>query len=228
MKYFSTYLTALGCFLLAGCLDYNQELTVSKDGVATYLAEMTIDSGAIALMADNEDFDIDTFCDDTAVFEASEQIVVTDNQFYRSGDFVCSHKAEGQIDAFITQLRDYELKHDEEALFELVKLEGGNVRLTFVLDGQAFAEAMNGDGEEETSATRDAIIAAMFDGRALRWRVSAPEVLDSSAPISSDTTSTDWEFPFTELMANTDSQAYFSVTFKPSESVFDRVRNLFD
>jgi hypothetical protein len=204
--------------LLAGCFDMSQDLTVTRDGRATMVVELAMETEMMAMMeaeegeeefcpAEDEDSGLpESFTTEVEVIEGDE---VT----------ICRLTATGPLSDLAEALASGELMpaDSDEASAPTVTLvdEGGGVFLytvditvpdNDVVDGEELSEE-----EQAMNDQMEMMMRAMFEGHTISWSVTAPRIIETDAEQDGNTVR--YEIPLTAMVDNTGETLGFMVRF---------------
>lgn len=186
----SALLLPLG--LLGGCFDLEQSISVDS-ARASYTAEFRLDAklAALATMGDASK----RVCDDLfkqARADSTKGVQVETSETSTAGNVVCKIKLSAPTVAFAGSLGS-----NTESRMGALRVERIDDN-TFRIENQLTL----GDGRDRSLENLGgaALAESLFAGRALKWTVQAPRVLDSNGSISSDGRSVQWSVPISTAM----------------------------
>lgn len=172
-------------FILAGCLDLDQKITLVKDQL-TYKAELKVDA-KIAAFADKMQ---GGFCSDFGS-NPNVGVVVDVKEFADGGNIICSITTQGHIDKFNNFASG---ENNKAEMVRISKLDGSKYRIESTIDFQ---------GNNKGAAGMEGVfLEAMLAGRNVSWSVSAPKVIESNGKIAEDGKSVTWTLPMSEAFKN--------------------------
>lgn len=173
MKYLGRIAVVAMLPLLAGCFNFVQSLTVTKDGVATMVTELSISTEMMGLAFGEEDGD--EFCPIAPDEELPPTFTITYEEFIRDEDTVCSVTAVGPVDELAEAIATGALipgaDDDDDGAPELTFVDEGGGVFTFSL-----MFSSQGDPDPDQAAMM-AMMATLLEGRVLTWSVTAPRLL---------------------------------------------------
>lgn len=203
MKYIKHFLLLLSSLLASGCFDLNQKLEVSDDGIAHYRFEL-ITNKQMVNMADiniNDCTDI-KYIKYTMPDSLSVTVDITEDET----NIICTVTIDGPIQDFPKSTFGY----GEKAvgfLFYVSITKGGNFRL--------MSELPQGDKSDlfKTSETMSyELLKAMTAGRAIRWYVSAPNIISTNGILDNERKSAHWEIPLIDYLTHsTESRSFYTL-----------------
>ncbi len=193
-------------FILAGCLDLDQKITLVKDQL-TYKAELKVDA-KIAAFADKKQ---SGFCSDFGSSQ-NEGIVVDVKESADGGNIICAITAQGHVDKF-KNFSSGDKKKSE--MVRITQVDGNKYRIESTID---FQEKNNG------ASGMNGMLEAMLAGRNVSWSVSAPKVIESNGKIAEDGKSVTWTLPMSVAFKN--PQKFYAVIQKET-SWFDGIVEFF-
>lgn len=181
-------------FILAGCLDLDQNITLVKDQL-TYKAELKVDA-KIAAFADKKQ---GGFCSDFGSSQ-NEGIVVDVKESADGGNIICAITAQGHVDKFKNFSSGDKNKSE---MVRITEVDGNKYRIESIIDFQ---------GKNEGASGMDGMLEAMLAGRNVSWSVSAPKVIESNGKIAEDGKSVTWSLPMSVAFKN--PQKFYAVIQK--------------
>lgn len=181
-------------FILAGCLDLDQNITLVKDQL-TYKAELKVDA-KIAAFADKKQ---GGFCSDFGSSQ-NEGIVVDVKESADGGNIICAITAQGHVDKFKNFSSGDKNKSE---MVRITEVDGNKYRIESTIDFQ---------GKNEGASGMDGMLEAMLAGRNVSWSVSAPKVIESNGKIAEDGKSVTWSLPMSVAFKN--PQKFYAVIQK--------------
>lgn len=181
-------------FILAGCLDLDQKITLVKDQL-TYKAELRVDA-KIAAFADKKQ---GGFCSDFGSSQ-NEGIVVDVKESADGGNIICAITAQGHVDKFKNFSSGDKNKSE---MVRITEVEGNKYRIESTIDFQ---------GKNNGASGMEGMLEAMLAGRNLSWSVSAPRVIESNGKIAEDGKSVTWTLPMSVAFKN--PQKFYAVIEK--------------
>jgi hypothetical protein len=177
---------------LGGCFDLEQSISVDSTR-ASYTAEFRLDAklAALATMGDASK----KLCDDLfrqARADTAKGVQVETSETSSSGNVVCKVQLSAPTVAFAGSLGG-----STESKMGLLKVERID-ESTFRIENRLNM----GDGRDRSldSLGGAALAESLFAGRALKWTVQAPRVLESNGTIASDGRSVQWSVPVSSAM----------------------------
>lgn len=181
-------------FILAGCLDLDQKITLVKDQL-TYKAELKVDA-KIAAFADKKQ---GGFCSDFGSSQ-NEGIVVDVKESADGGNIICAITAQGHVDKFKNFSSGDKNKSE---MVRITEVDGNKYRIESTIDFQ---------GKNNGASGMEAMLEAMLAGRNVSWSVSAPRVIESNGKIAEDGKSVTWSLPMSVAFKN--PQKFYAVIQK--------------
>lgn len=181
-------------FILAGCLDLDQNITLVKDQL-TYKAELKVDA-KIAAFADKKQ---GGFCSDFGSSQ-NEGIVVDVKESADGGNIICAITAQGHVDKFKNFSSGDKNKSE---MVRITEVDGNKYRIESTIDFQ---------GKNEGASGMEGMLEAMLAGRNVSWSVSAPKVIESNGKIAEDGKSVTWSLPMSVAFKN--PQKFYAVIQK--------------
>lgn len=181
-------------FILAGCLDLDQNITLVKDQL-TYKAELKVDA-KIAAFADKKQ---GGFCSDFGSSQ-NEGIVVDVKESADGGNIICAITAQGHVDKFKNFSSGDKNKSE---MVRITEVDGNKYRIESTIDFQ---------GKNEGASGMEGMLEAMLAGRNVSWSVSAPKVIESNGKIAEDGKSVTWSLPMSVTFKN--PQKFYAVIQK--------------
>jgi hypothetical protein len=202
-NYVSLYKTIIVfslCFLLSACFDFNQKLIIKDDNTAHYEMEMVFDEK----LAGFGDGDI---CGDINL-ESSSSLTKTSKKHSSGGNIICTVIIDGPIEEFKTLVLNK--KGDDNNSVLITKTGEDTFRIS------SDYSSMKGSDDDTSGDIAKGMMAAMFAGRAIRWDITAPQIIASNGEISEDGKSVHWELSLVDLFSDSagDLQFYADVKFK--------------
>ncbi|MDZ7736898.1 MAG: hypothetical protein U5P41_12955 [Gammaproteobacteria bacterium] len=193
------------CLLASGCFDIKQSFTVDNSNQARYTMEFHIDA-RIVEFADTPNEDI---CRDIDL-DASEALKKTTNKKRSHGDIICKVTLEGPIEEF----DNFSLTQDNNRTILIEKVDDSTYKIS-----SDFSTLSDKDNEapDEFSAN---MAKAMFGGRVVSWKVSAPVIVRTNGQISDDGRHVTWEIALSDIFnqTGTDHQFHAVIKVQPSWS----------
>jgi uncharacterized protein YecT (DUF1311 family) len=189
-------------FMLAGCIDLDQKITLVKDQL-TYKAELQVDA-KIAAFSDKKQ---GGFCSD---FGSSQDkgIVVDVTESAGGGNIICTITAQGHVDKFKNFSSGDKNKSE---MVRITEVDGNKYRIESTMDFQS-----NNNG----ASGMEGMLEAMLVGRNVSWSVNAPKVIESNGKIAEDGKSVTWSLPMSVAFKN--PQKFYAVIQKET-SLLDSI-----
>jgi uncharacterized protein YecT (DUF1311 family) len=181
-------------FILAGCLDLDQNITLVKDQL-TYKAELKVDA-KIAAFADKKQ---GGFCSDFGSSQ-NEGIVVDVKESADGGNIICAITAQGHVDKFKNFSSGDKNKSE---MVRITEVDGNKYRIESTIDFQ---------GKNNGASGMEGMLEAMLAGRNVSWSVMAPKVIESNGKIAEDGKSVTWSLPMSVAFKN--PQKFYAVIQK--------------
>lgn len=158
---------------LAGCLDLEQGLTITEDGTATLVMEISMSTEMLTMMAAMGEEGEMSLCDETELDDVPETFEVSTEEFERDGDTVCRTTAVGPLDALADEMADV--------------TEGDGTTLVNEGNGiYAFSTTLVSE-DAGLGDMGDAEVVAMFEGRTVTFYLTAPRIIETSGEIDGNT-----------------------------------------
>ncbi len=183
--------------LFVGCVDIEQSFVVKQDA-AVYGIEMRANQALLQLDPEAEK----KFCDenDQLITDLRPELTREVSRFYEGDDVICRMAVSGPLNAFAEGMS----LSGHGSLSKTLSFE-------WVAENTLRITSQFGANQkvQQSSPEQRAVIAAMFQGRELSWRIEAPRVLKADGEISSDARRVEWSVPL--YVAMTEPQR-FAVT----------------
>lgn len=207
VKQFQLLTLICSSFILAGCLDLDQKITLVKDEL-TYKAELKLDA-KIAAFADKKQGK--STCSDLGTSQ-NEGIAVEVKESTAGDNIICTITAQGHVDKFKNFSSGDKSKSE---MVRITAVDGSKYRIESTIDFQ---------DKDKDSSGMEGILEAMLAGRNLSWSISAPKVIESNGKISDDGKSVSWTLPMSVAFKN--PQKFYAVIQKET-SWFDSILDFF-
>lgn len=187
--------------LLGGCFDLEQSISVDSKQ-ATYTAEFRLDAklAALATLGDANKKACDDLFKQTRA-DAAKGVRVETSETTAAGNVICRVQLSAPTAAFAGSLGGSTESKMGSLLVERIDSN------TFRIENRLTL----GDGRDRSFDRMGGAALAdnLFAGRALKWTVSAPRVLESNGTISSDNRSVQWSVPV--VAALKEPQRFYAV-----------------
>ena len=211
MKYSMRNTTLLIALLVSmsttGCFDMNQTLAIRDDNTARYQIEFLIDARLANIGGKSAEF-----CNEVLI-DVAPSLKTTSKKETLGGNVACRIIIDGPIE----QLRSLSLTKDESSIAWIESTGNDSFRVSndFSTPSKDSEQTTPGSlGKEFAEIMAEMMVEAAFAGRALRWDITAPAIIDSNGQISEDGKSVHWELPLTEALSGSGKEHYFYAEFK--------------
>jgi len=204
--------------LLAGCFDLNQSIVINDDRTASYEMNLQMSSALISMLAmqdpgEAQDGDFTSrFCQENKTIDRDvpEGLDLSIKSYFKEDNLVCSYRMSGPLEKFGELDMQGSADQGSGILVNIAVLEDEQVEISSTFDFSDFSEAGESGGDSmEEMASR--MMGAMLAGRAMRWSVTAPEVIESNGEISEDGTTATWELPLSVAFAEQERYEFRTV-----------------
>ena len=209
MKVTRVIAPVLACCLLAGCFEADQDLSVEKDGSATFRTRMAMEASLLQMSESDHGF-----C-------APEETVAMDGvsleheRFTDASMEVCVMTAAGPIDRLAEWIEQADhgppAADDEMSQAPTITLKRDGSDYIFSVRIESSPMEMGGD--EAMMEEMEPMILAAFAGRSLSWSVSAPEIRETNGQLAEDGKTASYSIPMTSLMDEGAGDHTFEVRF---------------
>lgn len=193
-------LLCVGCLTLSGCFDLEQTFVVNDRGVGAFNLSFQLD-GELVELTEESDIDLEGSCDDDEVsIDLPEGLTRVSDVRVEDGVLYCDYAITGPVDRFEELSAKLKQEDNNADIMEFTLLEGTRARLVsrYQFDGDDGADEA---GQSAIARSIRRMIAANFEGHAIRWTVHAPTILESNGNIASDGRSVTWEIPLQQAVA---------------------------
>ncbi len=195
------FAAVLSLSLLGGCFDLEQSISVDTHR-ATYTAEFRLDAklAALATMGDVGK----KVCDDLfkqARADAAKGVQVDTSETSAAGNVVCRMQLSAPTVALAGSLGGS--TESRMGTLKVERIDDNTLRIE--------SRVTLGDGRDRSLENLGgaALAESLFAGRALKWTVQAPRVLESNGNIASDGRSVQWSVPVATAMKS--PQQFYAV-----------------
>lgn len=208
-------LTLMSAILLTGCIDINQSIAIDDDGIANYKMEMAMDA-KLASMGGNAD--PQEICGEMYQKQLPSELTAESNAYYSQGNIICEMTLTGPLEKFSEALVASSKESSKGDFLHVTPLTNDTYRIESIFTSEA--------NETPQDASAKQMVAAMFAGRALRWDITAAEIIDTNGQLSEDRKSVHWELPMAAAMEEGEHKFWADV--KISTSWLDQLKNKFN
>lgn len=200
---------ALACSLLAGCFEADQDLTVEKDGSATFSTRMAMEAGLLQMSEGDDDF---CAADETPTMDG---IALEHERYAEENMEVCVITASGPIDRLAEWI---EQADHGAAVADNEMADGPTVTLRredsdYIFSVHIESVPMGAGSDDAMMEDMKPMIAAAFAGRSLDWSVSAPVILDTNGQLTEDGKTASYSLPMASLLGEAAGERSFEVRF---------------
>lgn len=203
---------------LAGCFDLNQSIVINDDQTASYEMNMQMSSAVVSMMAmgdsgKEQDGDFTSrFCQDNKTIDRDvpEGLDFSIKSYFKEDNLVCSYRMSGPLEKFSELDMQGSADQGSGNLVNIALLDDERVEITSTFDFSDFS-GEGGSGDESMEEMAGRMMGAMLAGRAMRWSVTAPEIIESNGEISEDGRTVTWELPLSVAFAEQETYEFRAV-----------------
>jgi len=176
--------------LLSGCFEVSQSVVIA-DGHVEYDMNIGLSAQLAAMGAKENGSSTQDFCksDDFVNTDIPDGMTAVAASRFEDDFLICNVNIQGSLEDFGELSAQMSQKDQDAKLIEVEILPNNQLRLIseFDFEGQ--------DDGDEIAEGMKAMVASAFTGRALRWTVTAPEIISTNGTVSDDGTTASWEVP---------------------------------
>lgn len=185
---------------LVGCFDIQQTLVIHDDQSAAFNFVFTVDSALLEL-GEGADVDLESACDSEDTFPAELPGALTREADARieEAQLICEYTISGPLADFDALSADIQRDMGDMELLSLDILDDNRARIVSVYDFSD--DDMEGSDKNSLGGSLRRMIASNFEGRAIRWSIKAPTILESNGEISPDGRSVHWVLPLEQAIS---------------------------
>lgn len=215
--------TALAALLiLSGCFEMQQDIVVSENGTTKINLVMSVDAALLNMGPKDKP---DNFCAAIPEGRLPEGLKGSTTRSTEKGDIVCTIALEGPTDRVFATLSQGNLlsgdkQNKSKDLAMTITDQGENKRLDLAIPP---TPTKPGDNPQMES-----MLIGATSGRFLEWKVTAPQIIETSGKLSEDGKTASYSLPLASVLSNKTETLRFSVVFSDKPAGFTGwVKSLF-
>ncbi|MCW0979182.1 hypothetical protein OK142_00015 [Agrobacterium sp. BT-220-3] len=207
--------TALAALLiLSGCFEMQQDIVVSDDGTTKINLVMSVDAALLNIGVKDKP---SNFCPPIPEGKLPEGLKGSTTRTTEKGDIVCTIALEGPTDQVFATLAKGNLvgsdnQNKSKDLAMSITNQGDNRKLELAIPP---APTKPGDNPQ-----MEAMLIGATSGRYLEWRVTAPQIIETSGKLSEDGKTASYSLPVATLLSNKTETLSFFVVFSDKSAGF--------
>ncbi|WHO22639.1 hypothetical protein G6L90_06670 [Agrobacterium tumefaciens] len=216
----STAIAAL--LMLSGCFEMQQDIVVSDNGTTEINLVMSVDAALLNMGPKDKP---DNFCTAIPAGKLPEGLKGSATRTTEKGDVVCTIALEGPTEQVFAVLAKGNLlggdnQNKSKDLAMTITDQGLNKRLDLAIPP---TPSKPGDNPQMES-----MLIGATSGRYLEWRVTAPQIIETSGKLSEDGKTASYSLPLASVLSNKTETLKFSVVFSDKPAGFTGwVKSLF-
>lgn len=199
------------CFsALVACFDIEQTLVIHDDQSAAFNFVFTVDFALLEL-GEGADIDLESACDSEDTFPEELPGALTREADVRieEAQLICEYTISGPLADFDALSADVQRDMGDMDLISLEILDRNRARIVSVYDFSD--DDIEGSAKSSVSGSLRRMIASNFEGRAIRWTIKAPTILESNGEISPDGRSVHWVLPLEQAIGESGRYAFEAI-----------------
>lgn len=216
MKFKSAALIPLA-FLLAGCFDMQQTMSINENGTTTLDIDLSVLQSALAFAEKTPE----DFCSGLAGQKTLNGISMKNDMQVSDNTVTCKWHIEGNTDQLITAMNSKPFTPEEGGMLPHLTKEGDNIV------AQVWVSMKGNNKANDSDADIDRMLSKSLKGHMLTWKISGPKIISSSGPISEDQKTTTFAIPLTDVMGGKRVEYVFNTVVEDRRSIFARIRSWF-
>lgn len=208
----------IGCLLVSGCFDLEQDLAFRRDGTATANVRIAVDAKALAMAKDVNS----KWCSSEKLL-SSKGITGTAERTTEGRDEVCTVSFSGSMDDLAAALSNANIGGDKR---QGVKLNRLGENYEFVVNFPSLKPTDKYADDPMAQGLRTLILAKM-SGRHIAWAVTAPRIIETSGTISEDGRTASYSRPLASVLSSDQPTTFRAVFSLESPGMFEQFLNWF-
>ena len=204
-------------FMLAGCFDMQQSMSINEDGTTTLDIDLSVMKSALSFAEQTPE----GFCSGLTSQKALSGISMKNDMQVNDNTVTCKWHIEGNTDQLIAAMNSKPFTPEEGGMLPHLTKEGDNIV------AQVWV-SMKGNNKANTSdSDMDRMLSKSLNGHTLKWKISGPKIISSSGPISDDQKTTTFAVPLSDVMGGKRVEYVFSAIIEDKRSIFAKIRSWF-
>lgn len=204
-------------FMLAGCFDMQQSMSINEDGTTTLDIDLSVMKSALSFAEQTPE----GFCSGLASQKALNGISMKNDMQVSDNTVTCKWHIEGDTDQLIAAMNAKPFTPEEGGMLPHLTKEGDNIV------AQVWV-SMKGNNKANTSdPDMDRMLSKSLNGHMLKWKIAGPKIISSSGPISDDQKTTTFAVPLSDVMGGKRVEYVFSAVIEDKRSIFAKIRSWF-
>lgn len=204
-------------FLLAGCFDMQQSMSINEDGTTALDIDLSVLKSALAFAEKTPE----DFCAGLASQKSFDGISMKNDMQVSENTVTCKWHIKGDTDQLIAAMNSKPFTPDQGGMLPHLTKEGDTIVAQIWVSMKGNDKANSGDPDI------DRMLSKSLSGHMLTWKISGPKIITSSGPISEDQKTTTFAVPLRDVMGGKRVEYVFNAVVEDNRSIFAKIRSWF-
>lgn len=216
MKFKGAALISL-TFLLTGCFDMQQSMSINEDGTTALDIELSVLKSALAFAEKTPE----DFCTGLASQKALSGISMKNDMQVSDNTVTCKWHIKGNTDQLIAAMNSKPFTPEQGGMLPHLMKEGDNIV------AQVWVSMKGNNKSNDNDPDIDRMLSKSLKGHTLTWKIRGPKILSSSGPISEDQKTTTFAIPLIDVMGDKRVEYVFNAVVDDKRSILAKIRSWF-